>query len=278
MKRTVFLNMAICLFLAVSNATGEDLQDQLNTAYKSKVYVLRHPITKESQHFDSAGQLLDSAAEGPWTIYAALEIKSVKLSSNQLRFTANRLVYSYDQGKKDLMPKRIKWDEAKVNLDVALSHPVTTIDEVDGILHRIFAIGDKELIETVPDYWRPFLEKQTSTKPSPAADGLAEQKKDSPEAIYRVKPPSVTAPKPVHTPEPEFSKFARDFRMQGMVILKMIIDKTGAVVRPEIVRPIGFGLDEQAVAAVRGWKFKPAMRDGQPVSVEMAIEVSFNFR
>lgn len=275
MKRTVFLTMAICLFLAVSNATGEDLQDHLDATYKNKIYILRHAITKESQHYDSAGQLVDSAAEGPWTVYGALEIKSVTLSSNQLRFTANRLVYTYDQGKKDLVPKRIKWDKAKVTLDIALSHPVTTIDEVDSMLHRIFAISEKELIETVPDYWLPFLERQTSAKPSPAAGGLAEIKKDSPEATDKIGP-GVTRPEAVHTPEPEFSEFARKFGMQGTVVLEIIIDKTGAVVRPEIWRPIGFGLDEQAVERVRGWKFKPAMRDGKPVAVKMAIEVSFN--
>ncbi len=276
MTRAIILSIAIFLFLPLSNASGEDLQDHLNATYKNKIYILRHAIASESQHFDSAGQLLNSAAEGSWTLYGALEIKSVTLSSNQLRLTANRLVYTYDQGKKDLVPKRIKWDKAKVTLDVALSHPVTTIDEVDSILHWIFAFSESELIQTVPDYWRPFLEKQTSATPSPAAGGLTEIKKDFPEAIDRINPPAVTAPKPVYTPAPEFSDFARKFGMQGTVLLKVIIDKTGAVVRPEIERPVGFGLDEQAVARVRGWKFKPAMRDGKPVAVEMNIEVAFN--
>ena len=280
MTRAIILSIAIFLFLSASNARAEDLQDHLNATCKNKIYMLRHAIAKESQHYDSTGQLLDSAAEGPWTIYGALEIKNVTLSPSQLRLTANRLVYSYDQGKKDLVPRRIKWNKAKVTLDVALSHPVTTTDEVDGILHQIFAFNDSELIETVPDYWRPFLQKRAAGTSSPAAAGVTEVeiKLDSPEAIYRVHPPAVTAPKPEYTPEPEFSEFARNHRMQGVVVLEIIIDKTGAVQKPEIARPAGFGFDEQAVTRVLSWKFKPAMRDGKPVAVHMAIEVAFNLR
>ena len=276
MTRAILLSIAIFLFLLPSNAKGEDLQDHLNSTYKNKIYVLRHAIAKESQHYDSAGQLLDSATEGSWTIYGALEITSLTLSSSQLRVAANRLVYTYDQGKKDLVPRRIKWDKAKVTVDVALSHPVTTSDEVDNILHLIFVFSESELIETVPDYWRPFLQKQTSATPSPAKGGLTEIKSGSPEAIERINPPTVTAPKPVYTPEPEFSDFARKFGKQGTLVLTVIIDKTGAVVQPKIFRPVGFGLDEQAITRVRSWKFKPAMRDGKPVAVEMALEVTFN--
>jgi len=36
------------------------------------------------------------------------------------------------------------------------------------------------------------------------------------------------------------------------------------------------GLDENAIEAVKSWKFEPAMKDGQPVRVEIAIEVNFH--
>ena len=237
--------------------------------------MLRHAIDRESQQYDIAGQLLNSAPEGPWTLYGGLEIKSMTVSSDQLRLTANRLVYTYDRDKKDLVPKKVKWDKAKVTLEVALSHPVTTITEIDSILHKIFVFNESELIESVPDYWHPFLQKQASGKVLPATEDSTETNKGSSEAIYKIKAPGVTAPRPVYTPEPRFSDFAKKFGQQGSLILQIIIDKTGAVVQPVIVRPLGFGLDEQAVTIVRTWKFKPAMRDGKPVAVEMAIEIDF---
>ena len=42
-----------------------------------------------------------------------------------------------------------------------------------------------------------------------------------------------------------------------------------------VIRGIGLGLDEKAVEAVRQYKFKPAMKNGQPVTVEMNVEVNF---
>ncbi len=43
-----------------------------------------------------------------------------------------------------------------------------------------------------------------------------------------------------------------------------------------IVSPIGYGLDELAVEAVRTWKFEPACKYGQPVSVAIVVEVAFH--
>jgi len=42
-----------------------------------------------------------------------------------------------------------------------------------------------------------------------------------------------------------------------------------------IVRKLGYGLDEQAVEAVRKYRFEPAMHDGKPVPVEVNIQVAF---
>jgi protein TonB len=38
----------------------------------------------------------------------------------------------------------------------------------------------------------------------------------------------------------------------------------------------GRGLDEEAVKAVRTWKFKPAIKDGRPVAVQIFVEVDFH--
>jgi TonB family protein len=43
-----------------------------------------------------------------------------------------------------------------------------------------------------------------------------------------------------------------------------------------IVKPLGFGLNEQAVRAARGIKFEPATKDGKPVSVVKQVEYSFS--
>ena len=59
------------------------------------------------------------------------------------------------------------------------------------------------------------------------------------------------------------------------MVLKVIVDSTGRVVNPSIVRSLGLGLDEKAVEAVRKWRFRPGYKDGKPVPVTAEIEVSF---
>jgi outer membrane biosynthesis protein TonB len=44
------------------------------------------------------------------------------------------------------------------------------------------------------------------------------------------------------------------------------------------VKLLGYGLDEKAFEAIKSWKFRPATKDGSPVSVVVAIEVSFQLR
>jgi TonB family protein len=39
---------------------------------------------------------------------------------------------------------------------------------------------------------------------------------------------------------------------------------------------LGMGLDEKAIEAVKNWRFEPAMKDGHPVPVQIAVEVDFH--
>jgi protein TonB len=50
----------------------------------------------------------------------------------------------------------------------------------------------------------------------------------------------------------------------------------GRVHNPRVVRSLGMGLDEKALAVVKLWKFDPGKKDGRPVAVEMGLEISFN--
>jgi protein TonB len=43
----------------------------------------------------------------------------------------------------------------------------------------------------------------------------------------------------------------------------------------KVLRGLGLGLDEKAVEAVQGWRFKPATRGGEPVAVTAQVEVNF---
>jgi len=58
-------------------------------------------------------------------------------------------------------------------------------------------------------------------------------------------------------------------------MLSMVVDATGTPTNIHVVRPLGLGLDEQAILAVQQWTFKPGTKNGVPVAVQAQIEVTF---
>jgi periplasmic protein TonB len=85
-----------------------------------------------------------------------------------------------------------------------------------------------------------------------------------------------TPPRAIYSPEPEFSEEARKAKYQGVCTLGVIVDADGHPTNIRVLNSLGMGLDEKAIAAVKTWRFEPAMKDGHPVRFEIAVEVDFH--
>ncbi|HYL67711.1 MAG TPA: energy transducer TonB [Candidatus Limnocylindria bacterium] len=84
-------------------------------------------------------------------------------------------------------------------------------------------------------------------------------------------------PQCLYCPHAEFSDEAMKAKYQGVVLLVAIITADGRATDIQVLRGLGLGLDEQAVKAVRMWRFKPALGpNGKPASVRQTIEVTFH--
>jgi protein TonB len=79
----------------------------------------------------------------------------------------------------------------------------------------------------------------------------------------------VSAPVLIHSVEPESAD------VDGTVQLTMWVTTNGLASHVRVTRGLGMGLDRKAVEAVRQYKYKPAMKDGKPVMVELNLEVKF---
>jgi TonB family protein len=86
---------------------------------------------------------------------------------------------------------------------------------------------------------------------------------------------NVSAPVPIYQPMPAYSEEARKAKFSGTVVIWIVVDAQGNVQNVRVVKPLGLGLDEKAAEAVRTWRFKPGMRNGAPVAVQMSVEVLF---
>ena len=85
----------------------------------------------------------------------------------------------------------------------------------------------------------------------------------------------VSAPKPIFSPDPEYSEEARKAKYQGTVVLALVVGPDGRPRDMKVLRSLGLGLDEKALEAVKNWRFEPAVKDGKPVSVQISVEVDF---
>ncbi len=85
----------------------------------------------------------------------------------------------------------------------------------------------------------------------------------------------VSAPQLLHAAEPEFTEEARRSNFQGNVQIRLIVDSQGNPQDIRVLSHLGMGLEQKAVDAVRQYKFKPAMFQGHPVSVEINLDVDF---
>jgi periplasmic protein TonB len=85
----------------------------------------------------------------------------------------------------------------------------------------------------------------------------------------------ISAPQAISTPDPEYTEEARNAKTQGTCVLWLIVDANGNPRDIRVVRGLGFGLDARAIAAVKQWRFQPAMKDGRPVNVQISVEVGF---
>jgi outer membrane biosynthesis protein TonB len=142
------------------------------------------------------------------------------------------------------------------------AHAAQVLNEA---LDLIFAPGlDERMMAALPDFWKLYYQAATA------------------HTDYRPKDPSVlrqntvdSKAKLLTTFEPASNEFAQANAVAGMALYHTVIGGNGQPGEIAVGRPIGFGLDENAVAAIRNAKFEPALKDGKPVPVLLDLFVQF---
>ena len=254
MNRGVHFLLLVLGLTFIPIAHADSLNDELNQHYKNQVLALRSPFVHGDQKFDSAGHALSSPS-GDWLVYGGILVRDLSLSPNELRLEGPRVALTQTPGNEK--PSAIPLGR-DLKVKIRLDSPLNSIEEAQALLNRVFFLDQDDILLAKPEYRRAGGD----------VDGpiyKAGKGKDN------VKPPKAT-----YTPEPDYTDEARSSRFQGVVVLAILIDKNGQVCKIRIERPLGKGLDEEAVKSVKTWRFKPATKDGEPVAAEMNIEVSFN--
>jgi periplasmic protein TonB len=96
------------------------------------------------------------------------------------------------------------------------------------------------------------------------------------EKVYHVGRDGVTPPRSLYAPNPEFDEAARRAKLNGFVVLSLIVTPEGNTKDIRVTKSLSPGLDQRSIEAVSKWKFAPATKDGKPVAVELHVQTTFN--
>jgi periplasmic protein TonB len=78
-------------------------------------------------------------------------------------------------------------------------------------------------------------------------------------------------------PDPDYPVSIRNgkHKILGTCVLGLTVDASGKVHDVHVTRSLDKRLDQNAIEAVKQWKFNPAMRNGKPIAVFISVEVDF---
>jgi protein TonB len=110
---------------------------------------------------------------------------------------------------------------------------------------------------------------------TPVRANAGDQDRDAQKSGDGVQPPRV-----IRQVKPSYTEAARDAKIEGIVLLRVVVLRDGTVGRVEVVKSLDsvHGLDDQAVKAARQWLFSPGSRQGEPVAVRVTIELTFSLK
>jgi len=170
-----------------------------------------------------------------------------------------------EQAKAEIAAAKPEERPVDLNSITTTTSPAHATMVLKQALDAIFAPGlDDRMMDAMPDFWKLYYK------------AVAEK------ADYRPSDPAVLRQNTVDKKaqlltnfEPDSNEFAQNNGVAGMALYHTIIGPDGKPGEIAVARPIGFGLDENAVKAIRAAKFEPAEKDGKPVPVLLDLVVQF---
>jgi TonB family protein len=155
---------------------------------------------------------------------------------------------------------------------IRIQTPTVSVEQINDSLGHVFQGG--RLVDRVAAYWKPMTNDLKAFRLRTPNGIIGELEGSRP--VYLINRGVVEPPKAIYYPDPDYTEAARDKRLEGTTVLSVVVNEQGFPEILEITRGLAEGLDIQALAAVANWCFKPAVKDGKPVAVQVTVEIKFH--
>jgi TonB family protein len=270
------LLLATGLGFASSPVSAKDFASSL----KKKTLLLRGAFSENHLTFSSDGSPQGPATPGPFWL-GAIKIEHVSLTNNDLVIEGHRvLLLSISKedppAVSDIRVAPAPLGSIKIVVKRDPAHP----EELAATVLKVLALNVNDALSGKTERERNAVLSSLPSFAPPASTGAAEsaihavpaQSDESP--IYKPGR-GVTAPRLVFSVDPEFTEEARALKINGIIVLSLIVDKSGRPAHIRMVRSLDPGLDQNAIVAVSQYRFTPATLSGEPVVTQVTVEVNF---
>ena len=221
-----------------------------------KNVIIRHFYSGKELTYDASGNLTKPAKSGAPDIDGPIHIDDVKIKDDGIVIDATRQCGTWNGG----LYETVRLTGKGMHIKIA-AVPKTPADFA-ALVMAIF-YGDRSQREAdLEAYWQSFTDPLVPPINVPTGNVL--------KVGGNVKPPGLKL-----DPDPSYDEVARSAKLQGVVVVSVVVDESGHPRSMKFERHFGCGLDEKAVLAVSEWRFDPATRDGKPVLVRVNIQISF---
>ena len=289
-----------------AQVTEPATEDALRQRLAGKTLYLRGNYLENALDFNEHGHLIGRSPQGSYTL-CLIQIDHIRLTRHKLLLTGARYGLHFLGATPNADPARVfdtvnitprkkplrisiareivvkprkkkrgvdssfpATDSAPSPDSSASSDAVTTTTSpahaaqmLNAALDAIFAPGiDDRLIASLPDFWQLYY-RAAQAELQLGGPGVLRQSSVDQKArlLAKVEPPS--------------NEYAQSSGIAGMALYHVVLGANGQPQQIAVGRPIGFGLDENAVDAIRKAAFQPALKDGKPVPVLLDVLVQF---
>ena len=234
------------------------LEKELRDRYIGKELPLYHRYGDKQVIFDTNGNLLSRSTSICSKVIGPFKVAHLVVAANELRIESGVMTKGEQPVTKPKKSDTMKqvlvirsdqaWDRDRV------------LAAIDHLAHPVAAHG---------------ADMPEEATPAPPGSDQRIAFFLNGEPVYRVSS-GITPPRAISHDDPEYSEEARHQKVGGETDFRVVVDSNGIVPRVwPAGLPLGFGLDEKAMQALRTWHFAPAQLGGKPIAVLVTVNEEF---
>jgi TonB family protein len=270
------LRYFLCLFLfslsGISASAQPSPANIANTLNKHLV-LLREGNAGDDLAFNAQGDPIGNSPTGNFPL-SGITIQKIRVTNSEMEIRGHRNILLFTGTHQN--PQEIQYVAIDREVHITIAQDVTHPEALSTAVNKIFALDIQSFLAAKnPPQQQAWLNSLAmfSTEEQPAKQNATGATPDLNK--LRQTGADLTLPKVLSYVDPQYSQEARDNKAGGKCPISMIVDQNGDPTHIRVIRSLGMGLDRNAVIAISQYRFSPAKVNGQPVAMQLHLEVSF---